>query len=482
MSFDDEDPTPEALLESPAKAHDDSDSEGDDDKIADYRLFASSIQGRKGASQAAHGAIRRGEKDFESHDTRAQEGALEASRSAMHDVLSYTRQQHSKTFARGWYFPDQWAHLPRDETSYTYCSNKDEKDSKYPLFSRDRVVVVEATKGNILKLAGRVVKTDKPCAGSQNTWLLPEEALLLVERGSLDLWWPVRAIEDVLPMNESAKGEASRNELFEDHELGVPLSLQAAYALLIGRDTERGKTSLERYQVYAQLSRTSFKVMRAFPLRPPPILPKGSSQNLWQWLLTFLQRPSVPSVRDHFPKFGPLLKPGLYRSYIPIFEQVALIKRHKPTLQLPSTHTEPSDPFKVHFHLWKITDGQGFSKTRPPPPDFRLCVVDARDTTVPSLEELDSLLLSTPYDPPRAEDQEKKGAGFVYKRLKHGWRNVILGIVDRGIISYMTFGEIAFGEERLYEDSKLRPRGKKGGRGGQRGVRRGRGRGRGRGG
>jgi tRNA-splicing endonuclease subunit Sen54 len=114
-------------------------------------------------------------------------------------------------------------------------------------------------------------------------------------------------------------------------------------------------------------------------------------------------------------------------------------------------------------------------KTKPPPPDFQMAVVDARESSVPTLGQLDALLLSTPWDPPSEKDEGKTGAGFIYKRLKHGWRNAILAIVDRGLISYMRFGEMAFGEELLYENSGSRPKAKRGGRAG-----RGRGRGRGR--
>lgn len=86
----------------------------------DFRAFAASLgqkqsqqqQFRKTAGVSAQ-TIRRGEKDFESHGTRAQADALEQSRGAMRDVLSYERVHPASTkagvnVARGWYFPGWW--------------------------------------------------------------------------------------------------------------------------------------------------------------------------------------------------------------------------------------------------------------------------------------------------------------------------------------------------------------------------------------
>jgi tRNA-splicing endonuclease subunit Sen54 len=90
---------------------------------------------------------------------------------------------------------------------------------------------------------------------------------------------------------------------------------------------------------------------------------------------------------------------------------------------------------------------------------------------------MDALLESTPLDLP---DPAWQGPGKLYQRLKHGHRNVLVAVVDRGLVNFMRFGEAAFGEEQLFErfDSRSYGRGgKKGGRGGGRGRGRGRGRG-----
>ncbi|KAI3341450.1 tRNA-splicing endonuclease subunit sen54 N-term-domain-containing protein [Ustulina deusta] len=483
MPFDDEDLAPASFN----SASDDVLFDAEDgDQAQDFRLFTSLLASPGRKSQASGKAIRRGEKDFESHGTRAQESVLESSRSAMHEVLSYTRQHQPRNALRGWYFPDRWADMPPESESMTHtATNKQSgsrtaksRDTVQGLFARERVVALESDKSTMLSSTGRVVTTaEKFSPGRLKTWLLPEEALFLIERGTLDLWWPARGIEDIFPADEEPEASQANLEKLEDYELGVPLSLQAAYALFIGRDGERGKISLEKYQVYSNLRRTGYRVLRATPLPHQPPLSQ-TPRSLWQWLFSLLQNTSDPfALYSSYPGYGPLVRPGLYRSYVPIFEQLALVQRHKPTpLAASSEVPQPQDPFKIHFHLWKSTSS--FMKTRPPPPDFQMAVVDARDSSVPTLEQLDALLLSTPWNPPE-KNEGKQGAGFVYKRLQHGWRNAILAIVDRGLISYMRFSEMAFGEELLYKNTNTRPRAKRGGRAGRgRGGGRGRGRGR----
>jgi tRNA-splicing endonuclease subunit Sen54 len=103
---------------------------------------------------------------------------------------------------------------------------------------------------------------------------------------------------------------------------------------------------------------------------------------------------------------------------------------------------------------------------------------DAQESSVPTLEEITALLDSTPWDPPKAQ---WSGPGRLYPRLKYGYRNVLVAVVDHGVVNYMRFGEGAFGEETLWQRFDSRRVFKGGKRGGGRGGRRGRGGGRGRG-
>ncbi|KAJ8131205.1 hypothetical protein O1611_g2420 [Lasiodiplodia mahajangana] len=296
MPFDDdEDPTAASLNSN----GDDTafDAEDGGDQAQDFRLFASSLaRGGKKSQQASGKAIRRGEKDFESHGTRAQESVLESSRSAMHEVLSYTRHNQPHNALRGWYFPDRWADVPPEsEPTSDAVVDKQGGDqmktrtrgSGQGLFARERVVALESDRSTMITSMGRVITSaEKSSPGWLKTWLLPEEALFLIERETVDLWWPARGIEEVFPEDkeEDPATPQSKAEKLEDYELGVPLSLQAAYALFIGKDGERGKISLEKYQVYANLRRTGYKVLRAAPI-PLQSPSSQTSQSLWQWLI-----------------------------------------------------------------------------------------------------------------------------------------------------------------------------------------------------
>jgi tRNA-splicing endonuclease subunit Sen54 len=430
------------------------------DEPQDYRFLAalsSSLDGK-------HAIPKRGEKDFESHGTRHQEGILEESRRAMHEALDYTRVHGLKGGVRAWYLGDGLQEESTDEVAGSLDILSPEIRGRG--LERDRTVMVESSKGTHFRTMGKTALG----TATAKLWLLPEEALYLVERGNLDLWWPSDPLRAV-------RCQTGNYDLEEGTEDGVPLSLQAAYSLLVG-DGE-GLVSMEDYQVYANLKRTGYVVNRAPPDKVPFVLegddPRHQQEEQRPGLLKWLFGKLFSSEAKKPAPFGPLVKPGLYRSYNDIYRQLSIIPVHKPSASPPPTTATP--PFKVTFHVWKPARIPTFAKSNPGEPDFRIAVVSARDTNVPTLDQLTRLLESTPWDPPSKKEWE--GDAKSYPRLKHGWRNVVLGVVDQGIISYLRMSEGGFGEEKLYE------RFDRGGgvRGGKRGGGRGRGgRGRGRGG
>ena len=293
----------------------------------------------------------------------------------------------------------------------------------------------------------------------QRLWLLPEEVIYMLERGSLDVRWPASDVDE------------SGN--------GLPMSLQGAYAMFIGDEARPGTLTLEKYSVYAGLKRAGYTVLRA-PTWNAPDLPLGSEcfpprpQRTWMaGLSSFI--PLVPtwfyrdsSTSEEHRTEGPLVQDSLYRSYADIYRKLALVRFHDPTLhfyptipydddELDSANPEPS--LRVTYHVWK-PGSQTFKKSAPGPPDFRVAVINARETTVPTLEQLASLLETTPYDPPPPTSQ-------LYQKLKHGYKNVILAVVDQGVTSYLRIADAAFGREKLYERKGKMPGGKRGGRGGR---------------
>ena len=120
----------------------------------------------------------------------------------------------------------------------------------------------------------------------------------------------------------------------------------------------------------------------------------------------------------------------------------------------------------VTYHVFKASTP--YTKRAPPPPDFHVVVMPARSTPLPTLCQLDDLMSRVPYDPPQKDKP-------LYQKLKHGYRNLVLAVVDEGVTSYTRLSDAGFGLEKIY--SALRGRGGKRGR-----SSRGRGRGQGRGG
>ena len=419
------------------------DEEEDGDNLAqDYRQLS---------SKSGYKIPKRGDKDFEPHGTKHQDGILESQRQAMHDVLNYTRVYPPKSHIRAFYYGEE--SLRRDEVIHEEWRQG---------LDDDHVVVVETAKQSFSIAMGSWTK-GKPVP---TLWLLPEEALYLVERGSLDMWWPTSS--SFKHAQNKREDNDTEDESVDEKDEGTPMSLQAAYAMLIGREGQRGKVTMEKYNVYSNLRRAGYVVQRAWEWDPKASgLGNKDVQepySIFNWIFGRL----FAEEEIKHPAYGPLVQPGMYRSYNSIYRQIAIIPRHKP-LRIPDNPT-PEHPYKVSFHLWKAA--AGYSKRNAGPPDFRVAVADARVDSIPTLKQMTSLLESTPWDPPPSsiEDPVK-----VNQRLKHGWRNVLLAVVDQGVVSFMRLSEAAFGEELLSERFD---------RGGTRGTKRGgsRGRGRGRGG
>ena len=312
----------------------------------------------------------------------------------MHDALSVPRLHNPKNHVVGYYSPE---------------------------LSSNRPILIENARGPMFRTMGQA-------DSSNQTWLLPEEALYLLERGSLDIRW--RA-------SDVGNGESGED---------IPMSLQAAYATLLGKN---GLT-LERYHVYAGLRRIGYILSRAptwedDAVIPGPQIPTPSSPKLKPsgGLLAVFRRvlsSIFDSKKKGFPAVGPLLAPGLWRSYPDIYNSLSLIKSHKPE-DSNSNHVEPRQPFRVSYHVWKPSSA--FKKSNPPLPDFRIAVVDARSTQVPTLEQIGSLLDSQPEDRPASDKR-------LEVKLRWGYRNVILAIIDTGVVSYLRVSDAAFGQEKVY--------------------------------
>ena len=220
------------------------------DEVVDFRFLAS----QKLPS--------RGTKDFEPHGTKLQQSTLETSRQAMHDVLSHTRTHAPNTASLAIWDPDSngaWVVKPSGKWTST-------------------------------------VGQSKLCPGKgTRLWLLPEEVIWLIDRGTLDLRWP-----------------ASPEEEEDD---GLPMSLQAAYAVFINLEAPY-KLSLEMYNVYAHLKRAGYIVLRANSNRhnvPAELIRQPTTEPYT--FLQFLRRLVAQQQQSKPSQLGPLVKPGIYRDY-----------------------------------------------------------------------------------------------------------------------------------------------------------------------
>ncbi|KAI9746869.1 MAG: hypothetical protein M4579_007573, partial [Chaenotheca gracillima] len=238
--------------------------------------------------------------------------------------------------------------------------------------------------------------------------------LYLLERGNLDVRWPASPSDTA---EESDVGEGGNEDIAEE-AIALPMSVQGGYAVVIGRE-EDGKISLERWNVYAGLRRSGYAVVRAPTWLPPTeeVLAKSNTNEeesgretaatdsthmgLLRRLFGSLFASKGPPAP---PPRGPLVGPGLYRSYGDIYRLLQSIPTHTSSIQAaqdPSTPSNPSTisepPFRIAFHVYKPSPT--FRKSSPGVPDFRIAVLSARDSSTPTLAQLSALFDSVPFDP-----------------------------------------------------------------------------------
>ncbi|KAA8902091.1 tRNA-splicing endonuclease subunit sen54 N-term-domain-containing protein [Sphaerosporella brunnea] len=349
-----------------------------------------------------HASIpKRGEKDFEPNGTDLQDTVLAESRQAMHDALCGERKHTSKTHVEGIWRPDK------------------------------NMTEVKIPRGTHFKSLG---KADNKGV----LWLLPEETIYMVERGNLECWW----------------------------EDGVPMSLEGAYASCLA-----GCGGLERYQVYAYLKRAGYILQRAPTFfdddeidtspRLPIVTVRASTSQAPGMFTSIYNSVFGPKA---LPEAGPLVSESVYRSYESIYQRLSLIPSHHPPHDPVAINSANARlPYRIAYYMWKPVPN--FKKSDPPPPDFRISVVNAREMGMPTLSQLSPLFDSVPHDATAAKKN-------LFQRLKDGYRNVIVAVVDSGVTSFLKFADVGFADEVMYKRKPAARRGgKQGGRGGRGGFR-----------
>ena len=150
----------------------------------------------------------------------------------------------------------------------------------------------------------------------------------------------------------------------------------------------------------------------------------------------------------------PLVWKGLYRSFADSYRLLYIVPCHDPTIatkseDASSSASSQSDEalkeseshlIRPCFYVWKPRTA--YKKSAPGPSDFRVAVVDARESPFHTLQQLHDLLQSVPYSPPPASMKRQH-----MHKLKHSYRNAILATVDQGVVSYMRVADEGFCKE-----------------------------------
>jgi tRNA-splicing endonuclease subunit Sen54 len=466
--MDEQDLEPDAPSAGPSKVQvegqNEAASDSGDEDAPDYSqlssLAAKALQ-QGAASQSMEENIapfipKRGEKDFEPTGFEAQARALEKSRKAMFDVIRCERVVASKNISIAMWEPGLNRAIVELARGSVFSSmgvarrvnvltNGNDEDIEHHCFPGR----TDLERDGVWKEGSFYEKT------RSRLELLPEEALYLVERGSLEC-------------RIRGKGKA-KSSLTEKTDYDVdsegadwaPMSVQQAFATLLFKED----LTRERYQLYAYLRRLGYVVQRksiteslrsAAALRrglttaDAPIEMKGVIANpqhplklvslfdlllyplrriqqvslyglqhfsSWfykalQWLRSTVSRTNLNTVSSDIAGRGMLGIGGKkWNRYEEVFNRLRIIPSGHDQKVHPRHPKKPQSNDKVpeiFFYAWR--PATRFKKTDPPLPEYRIATVDARVTTLPSLYAFESLMDGVPI-PLTSEDLEEMDEG-----------------------------------------------------------------------
>ncbi|KAG8765654.1 tRNA-splicing endonuclease subunit sen54 [Ceratobasidium sp. 428] len=386
----------------------DQQDEGNESSEGEEMPDWTNIPGIRGLSRAI--IPKRGEKEFEPAEggaTALQSHVLSKSRNAMFEALRGSRGASSKTI------------------SYAIW---------YPEIARAHVIAARGTHFSVLghsavRPAG---STDSgPNKPQKRLELMPEEALYLMERGSLFCWRDYEAPIALIACSDNTLD-------LEDCDLsyGTPMTVQQAFVEMIGE----GKLDIHCYIVYAYLKRLGYVVGRTIAPANTPHYPLPPPNNTTS--------PQVHPALTNIRKFLFLLvRPlgFLYRKLLPLLESFTFGSHHSPSIVgrlglWPRSFTTasifaslrsiraghdmplrlhplrpPTDEFKIFWNVWKPSTP--WRKLEVPKPDFEIAVVEyvahspldlilsyihysARKTPIPNIYQLSTLFSSVEPRPP----------------------------------------------------------------------------------
>ncbi|RLV96051.1 putative tRNA-splicing endonuclease subunit sen54 [Spathaspora sp. JA1] len=347
---------------------------------------------------------KRGDKEFQPDGTNTQQSALQASLEAMYSALDSLRIHHVKQKLIGIWREDNCCYVAHPRGSYF-------KD----------MGVAGGKKGGVV--------------------LNAIECLYLAERGSMVVY---------------LGGKEADEEDIEN--TGLALNLSYLYAL--------AKVDLAEYQVYSYLKRLGYIIQTYTSVKHVPSnnQPKERTKIKTSYLIGLAREWGILA----YPPFHTMhFKTKHYFNYTDIFKSLSLDAE-----PIPAT---AGGKFNITFRVWKPTPS--FSKKSPPPPDFHIVVLDtSTDTKFPSLADIQALHeeISSKIEPRqkvkaapkkkssmppskreiRAQRQAQRQSkldhsiqvrnGYLSARdshLKNGSVNVVVAIVNQGIINFVNLSK-----------------------------------------
>ncbi|ODQ79831.1 hypothetical protein BABINDRAFT_161518 [Babjeviella inositovora NRRL Y-12698] len=426
-----------------------------EDEVQDWRALSS-------LSKSDQVIPKRGEKDFEPDGTDFQSNILEESRTAMYDALRGARGHSSKQHVQAVFHQSLG------------------------------LACVEQPKGPFFKSMG---KSDK-----LNVWLTPEEVIYLAERGSISVLTELGLEMSLEHLYSCIYNEDNAN-VIEQYQVYAHLK-RHGYIVMRHEEKAEGTPRKHAKQVEQSALAVISNVWKSLCLILFHGKPNWGAVGIG--MVKALTNPATAlftpiTQTSYFQRASkavvhylrqlklipyPLLHPQHYlSSRYTSFKQILISLRIVPHYDLFESHeVREKSPYQITYNVWKPVPS--FKKSDPPTPDFQVCVVNTDTTKFPSLAEIQTLFNTSDYVPQSTDTShrgipnnkvDKNGTlkkpttpaqkatlariarlRKMDKRLKFGYRNVILAITNCGVINYVRLSEVDFSREEVYEESVLR--------------------------
>lgn len=283
-------------------------------------------------------------KFFDKDGSKSQQQKLLDSRNQMYMALLHIRGHHIKQLMVGVWIPSK------------------------------KMALVPHAKGSFFKDIG-VAHTYKAKKKLQGMWLLPLEAVYLVERGSLIMYLS----------NDKFESFIMDADIDFDYETLIKLPLSHLYSLALSLSPDL----VDKYETYALLKRLGYLILESrndhceLPL-DSEAEEIGKSRLWWpKPLLTFLSTVTnfLRSLRNAL-YFGS----WHYTNYTQVYLLLQIIPSYSPE-RLGGATLDPR--YKIAFDVWKPSPS--FSKKTPPVPDYQVGIVNVAHVPFPSISVLKAL-------------------------------------------------------------------------------------------